>query len=615
MAVVLIAAKSFGLDPRHLDRWLLDLPLVSHEDVMFALCLGLIGEFAVRGANPARRWTRLMLSGIIGVFVFSCLYSVIAAGVFEYFGRPLTFDLLKLVRGAAAMKSSIGSQLTIPTAIALIGVPTGYYAIARRVSRRQRMPYLCFALAAVWVAVGSWQYYARPKEWQFRQLAKSPHLEMVQSAWSSLVGRPKPALPADFPAAYKDEFKVIGDRDKLAASFEPPGGKRPRNVIVLVLESVGTKYLSLYGSPYRTTPGLESEAQNALVFDHFYAHVPYTFCSFMALNFGLYPGLPWCYLPGENFGAEGKRSLPPTLATLFKRRGGRTAYFHNGDMEWGGMDYVLAGQGYDVVEDYRDMDCPPLTSWGAEDRFLVDHLIRWIDRKPGDPFFAFCWTDQTHDPYQYPPRFKPVDFFGGQPPKNHAADLARYLNVIHETDKHVKRLFDALRERGIADETLVVITGDHGEAFADPHDQRGHGFTVYQEDLNVPLILWNPVLFPKGSRESAIGGHVDLNATIADLIGLDLESSWQGYSMLDPKRPQRTFFLASIGDFIFGIRDGRWKYSIAATGDQEMLFDILNDPREEDNRIDAEPDTAKGLRERVAAWVSFEDEFLTKRAD
>ncbi len=61
-------------------------------------------------------------------------------------------------------------------------------------------------------------------------------------------------------------------------------------MIVIVLESVGTQYLSLYGSGYNTTPTLVEEAAHAVVFDNFYAHVPYTFCSFMALNFLDLPG-------------------------------------------------------------------------------------------------------------------------------------------------------------------------------------------------------------------------------------------------------------------------------------------------------------------------------------
>jgi lipoteichoic acid synthase len=80
-----------------------------------------------------------------------------------------------------------------------------------------------------------------------------------------------------------------------------------------------------------------------------------------------------------------------------------------------------------------------------------------------DPFLPL-WTDQSHDPYQLGPTSKVVDFFGDR----HANDLSRYLNVLRQVDGHLGDLFRALRDRGLAEETLVVIKGDHGEAFGDP---------------------------------------------------------------------------------------------------------------------------------------------------
>ena len=186
------------------------------------------------------------------------------------------------------------------------------------------------------------------------------------------------------------------------------------------------------------------------------------------------------------FARGGARSLPRTLAFLLKQRGARTAFLSNGDMEWAGMSCVLENQGYDTIEDYRAMGGASLTSWGAEDRLSFERLIRFIDEKPGQPFYAFCWTDQTHDPYQLGPTSKVIDFFGDRVPER-ANDLSRYLNVLRQVDEHLGDLFRALRDRGLAEDTLVVITGDHGEAFGDPHEQRGHGFTAYQEDVSVPI--------------------------------------------------------------------------------------------------------------------------------
>ena len=618
LAIVLIVSKAFSLGRFRDYGWLLDLSMASYCDVLFALGLGTVASLGLRAASRRPAIASGLRRAFVGICVLCAFYSVIAAGVFNYFGRPLSYDLLKLVHGVAAVESSILNRLTLPVAAALIVVPGSYYALARRLGRRRDAPVFPVAVLLAWSALGCWQYYQRPKPYFMPHLSVNPHIELARSTWNGVVGFGKPLLQADYPREYQDEFKPRAWREAKAKRHYPnvfAPGVPPKNVIVIVLESVGSKYLSLYGSSYNTTPMLVDEAAHALVFDNFYAHVPYTFCSFMALTFSIYPGMPWCYAPGETFARDGVRSLPRTLAFLLKQRGARTAFLSNGDLEWAGMSYVLENQGYDTIEDYRAMGGPSLTSWGAEDRLLFERLIRFIDEKPGQPFYAFCWTDQSHDPYQLGPTSKVVDFFGNRVPERHANDLSRYLNVLRQVDEYLGDLFRALRDRGLAEETLVVITGDHGEAFGDPHDQRGHGFTAYQEDVNVPLILWNPRLFSGGQRLDTIGGHVDLSTTLADLLGVRVPGEWQGHSLFDPARPQRAYYLASIGEYLFGVRDGKWKYTFEATSGREFLTDLTVDPHELKNCAGSEPDVCRELRHRVSAWVDFEDKFMRPASD
>jgi arylsulfatase A-like enzyme len=308
--------------------------------------------------------------------------------------------------------------------------------------------------------------------------------------------------------------------------------------------------------------------------------------------------------------------LPPPLASVLRDRGWRTAYLNNCDLDWGDQRMLLEGcQSYDAMLDFRDMDCALLTSAAVEDRCLIDRLLQWIDEKPGQPFLAVCWTDQTHDPYPTSPGVPLIDFFQGKPPARHAADLSRYLNVLRETDRHLGRLFNALRKRGLADDTVVAITGDHGEAFSDPHDQRSHGWTLYQEDVNVPLMLWNPKLFAPGRHVADVGAHVDLNPTIADLLGIEPHGGWQGHSLFDPARPPRSFFMTNIREDKFGVRESDWKYVLNTTAGWEMLFNLARDPEEQHNVADAEPERCRRLRQRIAAWVSFEEEFLRGRTN
>ncbi len=615
LALVLTGAKAVSLGMPQSWRWVLDLARVSFRDVLFALALGVGGECLARLVT---RWARLssaVRAAVLAGGVLCAVYGVAAYGIFEALDRPLSFDLLGLIRGPA-VKSSITDRVTWPIGVAFLAVPIVFLIAALRGSRGRAFPPVILGSMGLWIAAGASQHSDATAGRKAQRLVLSPHVELLRSTLVGLSGRRHTVLPREFLPGDQDELRVFGKRGPAPRGWFESQGQvaRPRNVIVVILESVGTKYLNLYGSPYATVPHLLEESRHALVWENFYAHAPYTFCTFMAVNFSIYPGLPWCYAPG-GLAPDGKRGLPPTFASVLQQRGWRTAYLHNGDMDWGGAKVMLDGTGYDTVQDYHDFKAPELTSWGAEDRYLIDRLIQWIDEKPGQPFLAYCWTDQTHNPYTRRPGSPRIDFLAGHPAVPHPEALLRYLNVLHETDEHLGRLFAALRARGLADDTLVVITGDHGEAFGDPHDQQGHGFSVFQEEVNVPLMIWNPRLFPEGRRKSGIGGHVDMNPTIADLIGVELPDAWQGHSLFARDRPERTFFVASVDDYMLGIREDRWKYVFEAGSGRESLFDLVNDPDEKHNALAAEPQRVTRLRQRVAAWIAFEDQFLGTTAN
>ncbi|MBI5688437.1 MAG: sulfatase [Verrucomicrobia bacterium] len=606
LAALLVGAKAVLLDPPRSWRWVLDLAAVSFQDMLFALALGTVAEIAARGTALAR----VVRCVTLAVFTLCAFYVVLAVGIYQYFSRPLTYDLLSLVRNAATIQSSVSERLTVPIVTAFIAVPAGYLVVVLWAGRQRGLPVRALAGAGVWVAAGVWVYTPKPDDWENGQLALCPHVELIRSTVVGLVGSRQVTFPKDFPPEDLAEFRPLKSRGAVTGHFEPPAGvERPRNVIVVVLESVGTKYMSLYGSRYETTPCLAAESAHALVFDNFYSHLGYTFCSFVAISFGMHPGLPWCYAPA------GGAPLPPSLASVLRERGRRTVYLQSGDMDWTGGKTWIEGFGFDEAHDYREFGCPRLSAESAEERYLIDRLLRWIDAKRSQPFMAVCWTDQTHDPYTPSPGAKPVEFLSHSPGDARSADLSRYLNALRETDRQMGRLFAALRERGLANDTLVVVTGDHGEAFREPHRHRGHGFAIYEEDVHVPLMLWNPRLFPSGRRVATIGSHMDLNPTITDILGTKPAGEWQGRSLLDPSRPSRAYFVASVGDYLFGVRDGQWKYILNTTRGREMLFNLASDADEQRNLAATEPERCRRLRQRIAAWVSFEEEFLRGRGN
>jgi len=380
------------------------------------------------------------------------------------------------------------------------------------------------------------------------------------------------------------------------------GGRRPRNVVLFVLESTGTRFLSLYGSPFRTTPRLEAEAKSSLVFENFYCHVGMTANSLAAISLSLWPYMTWREYTQDYPDLPGMM-----LPALFKSRGYRTGFVHNGHLEYTNQRAFLSNRGFDVLWDFDDIGqgTAPTSSWGGEDYLTVDGLFRFIDQEPQKPFYLLAWTSATHHPYEPGPRLELEDFFAGREEPFDAWNLNRYLNLVKEADRQLGRLFDGLRERGLDQDTLVVVTGDHGEAFGELHPTWGHGSRLYDESVKVPFVVWSPRLVTAGRRVKTVGSHVDVSATIADLVGLPPAESWHGKSLFDRTRSPRAYFYAAHDDYRLGVREGERKYIYNATTGTDQLYDLATDPTEQQNLAAQFPDECRRLRQRVAAWREY----------
>jgi lipoteichoic acid synthase len=239
----------------------------------------------------------------------------------------------------------------------------------------------------------------------------------------------------------------------------------------------------------------------------------------------------------------------------------------------------------------------------ADDTCLVTAFDQWVREAPSARFFAVLWTLQTHYPYFSSGTQRQ---FGAK-----ARGLNRYLNALHQSDQVFGQLMRSLEDRGLLASTLVVVVGDHGEAFGQ-HGRRVHGELLYEEDLRIPLLLVNPRLFG-GEVDSVVSGMKDVAPTVLDLLGYPTPREWQGRSLIRDGRSDRTYFFSLRSDFRFGYRDGRPKLLFNATENKAELYDLAADPRESANLAPQHPALVQEGVQHLADWIRSHDRFLNDR--
>lgn len=246
LALFLVAAKAATWTERKfpgLTTRLLELLMSTWTDVLFALCCGALAELVIFTLPRRSRTATFVRGTVIGFFALCALYGVAAVGLFHYFNRPLTFELLGLIGNAAVVRSSIWQRLSLPLAFAIILVPLIFVSLTIWGGRKPRSTAIALAIAVLWTVAGWLLYRAAWKEEYVTHIWLSPHTELLRTAAVHFTGGQRPKFPKDFPPEDMDEFRTFGARgvQALSAYQPPPGVPRPKNLIVIVMESVGNE--------------------------------------------------------------------------------------------------------------------------------------------------------------------------------------------------------------------------------------------------------------------------------------------------------------------------------------------------------------------------------------
>jgi len=353
------------------------------------------------------------------------------------------------------------------------------------------------------------------------------------------------------------------------------------NIILIVIDALRADHLGCYGYPLKTSPNLDALAREGVRFDECYTPVSWTKPSVASLMTSLYPG--------EHGAVRGGDILPGevvTLAELFREEGWNTAGFVTNPHLKSDFNY---NQGFDLFDDSLTRDkifeiairelpfyfvIRSLSgkTFDLTDRDRADLLNRkvfsWLELNQEGNFFAYLHYMDPHAPYDPPGEYRQI--FPALPDDDTSRALSLYDGEIRFADNAVGELIEHLKVLGIYDRTAIIVTSDHGEAFGE-HGDFGHGHTIYQDQLHVPLIISYPSS-PSGIVVSSPVSTLDILPTLLDLIVSRPAPVGAGAS-LTPMMEENEPVPGDKGDLYFDlenfngsavisgvIKDGRWKY-------------------------------------------------------
>jgi arylsulfatase A-like enzyme len=371
--------------------------------------------------------------------------------------------------------------------------------------------------------------------------------------------------------------------------------ERPRNVVLITMESVRSEATTL-GNPDRsTTPFLADLADRSLVAENAYTVVPHTSKAVTATNCGYTPPLDTKLTESEPAG------LPSTcLPGLLAEHGYSTAFFQSAVGEFERRPDLIRNLGYDQffpVEDFPTAGFGRANYFGWEDDIMLEPSRDWLRAQGDAPFLLTYLTVTGHHDYRLPDTFALEHLDDDE-------ELNNYLNGARYVDRFVSKVFAMLAEEGHDDDTMVVVIADHGEGFGE-HGLRQHDNTIYDEGIKVPYLVYDPT-DQRGRSVQRPVSTMSVPETIAETLGYRLSGGLPREASLTSDDPGHPVHVSCQSDNrCLALIDGTTKYVHHFGNRPDEVFDLAADPGEQHNLIgEVDPAELKELRSDLLHWRS-----------
>jgi arylsulfatase A-like enzyme len=427
------------------------------------------------------------------------------------------------------------------------------------------------------------------------------------------------------------------------------------NVVLIVMDTVRADHLSLYGYHRDTTPNLQKFAEEATVYTNVVSPSDTTLSSHASMFTGMYAGQHGAHYGGNSPYVHGLDKKFHTLAEILSDKGyvtlgiaanmgvlGRGFGLDQGFQYYNAQRYIPLlnpADPYYIRQGVRNF----FTLFAAPEDFdrkcrtaedINREVFSILDRLEGKgAFFLFINYMDAHDPYM-----PPHSFDTRYPGKDDTFTTKRYRQLLQNVigrglsisvkeydhiqsqydggiaylDFNIGQLIKTLKGYASYENTLIIITSDHGEAFGERH-LLGHGLSVYRDEINVPLIIKYPHM-KQGDHVSETVSSIDIMPTVLDVLGYEMSDSIHGQGLVNMnKRDGNDFFSESypsravIGNSRFkrverAVISGKYKF-IGSTAGKKELYDLSSDPDEKENLYRADDELSREFEMKLARWL------------